>query len=110
MRTKQSQRYVDNKLALDNALVEKLKEVGAITSIADLNRQMGRNDTYFACMKNRGYSLHIGSLVFLAAKYSKELNDSACVRERAKLRAAITAINETVQAKCQIREQELFTP
>lgn len=108
MRTKHSQRYLDDKLALDNALVEKLKEIGVITSIADLNRQMGRNDTYFACMKNRGYSLHVGSLVFLAAKYSKDMATSACVRERAKLRAAIAAINETVQAKCQIREQELF--
>lgn len=82
--------------------------IGLVESLSDFSKQMGRNTTYFACMKNRGYSLHIGSLVFLAAKYSKDMNDSTCVRERAKLRAAITAINETVQAKCQIREQELF--
>jgi hypothetical protein len=108
MRTKHSRQYVNRKLALDEALVEKLKEIGVVASIADLNRQMGRNLTYFACMKNIGYSLHVGSLVFLAAKYSKDMTESTCVRERAKLRSAIAAINETIQAKCRIREQELL--
>jgi hypothetical protein len=109
MRTKHSRQCVDHKLALDEALVEELKDIGVVASIADLNRQMGRNHTYFECMKNRGYSLHIGGLVFLAAKYSKELHVSTCVRERAKLRSAIAAINEAIQAKCQIREQELLS-
>lgn len=108
MRTKHSREYVDHKLALDEALLDRLKEIGVIASIADLNRQMGRNHTYFACMRNRGYSLHIGSLVFLAAKYSSDLAASDCVRERAKLRSAVAAINETIQAKCKIREQELL--
>jgi hypothetical protein len=108
MRTKHSRQYTYRKLALDEQLLARLKDLGMVASIADLNRQMGRNETYYACMKNRGYSLHIGSLVFLAAKFSKEMTDSTCVRERAKLRAALVAINETIQAKCQIREQELL--
>lgn len=70
---------------------------------------MGKNDTYYACMRNRGYGIHLGSLVFLAAKLGHFMDTANSVRERAKLRAAITAINETIRAKCQLREQELLT-
>ena len=109
MRKKHSRQYTQQKLALDQQLLDTLKSLGVVASIADLNRQMSRQRTYFACMKNRGYSLHLGSLVFLAAKLANELNASSCVRTRATLRAAITAINETIQAKCQLREQELLS-
>ena len=108
MRTKHPQHYTQKKLALDRSLLNTLKSLGVVSTIADLNRQMGRNETYYACMKNRGYSLHIGSLVFLAAKFSNELHACNCVRTRAKLRSAIVAINETIQAKCEIRELELL--
>ena len=108
MRTKKTPTYSGRKIALDEELAEKLLALGIVGCLSDFSRQMGRNDTYFACMKNRGYSLHIGSLVFLASKLSSELNASKCVRTRATLRAAITAINETIQAKCEIREMELL--
>lgn len=107
MRTRHSRQYTDRKLALDEGLLVRLKELGIVASIADLNRQMGRNETYFACMRNRGYSIHLGSLVFLSLKFSNDMNASSCVRERAILRSAIAAINETIQAKCQIRELEM---
>lgn len=109
MRTRQTRQYIGRKIALDEELAEKLIALGLVESLSDLSRQMGRNTTYFACMKKRGYSLHLGSLVFLASKLSNDLNTSKCVRERATLRAAITAINETIRAKCHLREQELFS-
>jgi hypothetical protein len=109
MKTKHPTQSTVHKLALDQKLLQNLKEIGIVSNIADLNRQMGRNETYFACMRNRGYSLHIGSLVFLAAKYSSDLNASDCVRTRAKYRAAVTAINEIIQAKCELRQQELLS-
>jgi hypothetical protein len=100
---------VKHKLALDENLAVELMALGIIANVTDFSRQLGKNDTYYACMKNRGYSLHLGSLVFLASKLSNELNCSKCVRRRATLRAAITAINDTIQAKCQLREQELLS-
>ena len=108
MRTKQTRQYSGRKVALDEQLADKLIALGLVESLSELSRQMGRNTTYFACMKKRGYSLHIGSLVFLASKLSNELNASSCVRTRATLRSAVAAINETIQAKCEIREQELL--
>jgi len=100
---------VKHKLALDENLAAELMALGIVANVTDFSRQLGKNDTYYACMKNRGYSLHLGSLVFLASKLSSELNASKCVRRRATLRAAITAINETIQAKCELREQELMS-
>jgi hypothetical protein len=97
-----------DKLALDQQLFEALATLGIVSNITDLSRLMGKNDTYYACMRKRGYSLHLGSLVFLAAKLTNEMTACTCVRERARLRAAITAINETIQAKCTLREQELL--
>jgi len=82
--------------------------LGIIANVTDLSRQMGKNDTYYACMRNRGYGLHIGSLVFLAAKLSKQMQNENSLRERARIRAAVSAINETIQAKCRLREQELL--
>ena len=98
-----------NKLALDEQLVRELTAIGIVENVTDLSRKLGKNDSYYFCMKNRGYSIHLGSLVFLAAKLSNELNASSSVRERAKLRSALDAVNETIQAKCRLREQELLT-
>jgi hypothetical protein len=108
MRKKQTTRYTEEKLALDARLMATLAELGIVTSNSDLSAQMGRNTTYYACMRRRGYSLHLGSLVFYAAKLTDEMAGSTCVRERAQLRSAVTAINETIQAKCRLREQELL--
>lgn len=100
--------YTQYRLTLDQELAATLIEIGIVASVTDLSRQMGKNDTYYACMRNRGYSLHIGSLVFLAARLSHRIESEGSVRERARLRAAVSAINETIQAKCKIREQELL--
>jgi hypothetical protein len=60
-------------------------------------------------MRKRGYSLHVGSLVFLQTRLFHELNNSDDVRRRAKLRNAMSAVNEAVQEKCRLRELELFS-
>ena len=97
-----------HKLALDEQLVNELTAIGIVENVTDLSRQLGKNDSYYFCMKNRGYGLHLGSLVVLAAKLSNALSTSNSVRERAKLRSAIIAVNDTIQAKCRLREQELL--
>lgn len=109
MRTKDSRQFTKDKLALDTRLVENLKSLGLIESASELSKLMGKNETYYACMKRRGYGLHLGSLAFLATKLARRIDQSDCVRERAKLRIAISAVNETIQAKCSLREQELHS-
>lgn len=107
MRTKGPTTYTKHKLELDAKLFEKLKSLGLTSDFSDLSKLMGKNHTYFACMRTRGYGLHVGSLAFLASVLSQRLDNISCVRERAKLRMAVSAVNETIQAKCRIRELEL---
>ena len=107
MRTKSPTTYTKHKLELDEQLFNTLTNLGLVENITDFSRQMGRNESYYGCMRSRGYGLHVGSLVFLVAKLANDMDASSSVRERAKLRAGITAVNDTIQAKCRIRELEL---
>ena len=102
-------RITQQNLLLDEKLLSTLKTLGICTSKTGFSQLCGKNDSYFDCMKSRGYGIHLGSLVFLSAKLAGQMNDEDDVRERARLRSAVTAINETIQAKCQLREQELLS-
>jgi len=109
MRTKSPKTYTKAKLDIDAALVEQLKQIGIVTGITDLSRALGKNPTYFACMRKRGYSLHVGSLAFLQARLSRDMHEAHDVRLRARLRIAVSAINEAIQEKCKLRELELLS-
>jgi hypothetical protein len=97
----------DHRISLDERLLSTLKAIGIVTSKTGLSQLCGKNDSYFACMKKRGYGIHLGSLVFLSAKLSVQMNEEPDVRERAKLRSAVNAINEAIQQKCRLREMEI---
>lgn len=109
MRTRSPKTYTKAKLEVDTKLVEQLKQIGIVSGIADLSRACGKNPTYFACMRKRGYSLHVGSLAFLQARLSREMDDASDARKRARLRIAVSAINEAIQEKCKLRELELLS-
>ena len=97
------------KLDIDAKLIDDLKRLHLIDGAAQFSRACGKNPTYFACMRKRGYGLHIGSLAFLMARLSREIRETDDVRTRARLRTAMIAINEAIQAKCKLRELELFS-
>lgn len=99
---------IQQKLTLDDRLLATLSGLGIVSSKTGFSQLCGKNDSYYGCMKARGYGIHLGSLVFLSAKLSAQMNAEPDVRERARLRSAIQAINETIQAKCELREQELL--
>lgn len=101
--------FTTAKLQIDAKLVEDLKTLEIINGAADLSRACGKNPTYFACMRKRGYSLHVGSLAFLMARLSRQIAENDDVRIRARLRTAMVAINEAIQEKCKLREQELLS-
>ena len=97
----------EHRVSLDERLLSTLKAIGIVTSKTGLSQLCGKTDSYFACMKKRGYGIHLGSLVFLSAKLSVQMNEEPDVRERAKLRSAVKAINEAIQQKCRLREMEI---
>ena len=98
----------EQKISLDEHLFKTLRELGLVTSRAGFSQMCGKNDSYFDCMRSRGYGVHLGTLVFLVAKISNMMEDEPDVRERARLRSAVAAINEAIHVKCKLREQELM--
>lgn len=98
----------DFNLKLDKQLADELKSIGFIRADQDLSIWCGKERSYVSSMRSRGYGLHIGSLVLMAARIADKLNTSPDVRERARLRSALTIVNDTIQHKCRIREQELM--
>ena len=97
------------KLILDERLLETLKKLGLVSSKTGFSQLCGKNDSYFDCMRSRGYGIHIGSLVLISARLADRLNSEQDVRERAKLRSALEAVHETIQEKCRLRELELLS-
>ena len=95
------------KLDVDQRLADELRRCGVYSTLAGLSRALGQNPTYYVCMRKRGYGLHIGSLTFFQARLNRSLDDEPDVRERARLRSAIAAIETAVQEKCMLRELEL---
>lgn len=96
-------------LNLDKTLADELKSIGFIRAEQDLSMWCGKERSYFSSMRCRGYGLHIGSLTLMAARIADRINNTNDVRERARLRMALNIVNNIVQEKCRLREQELMT-
>jgi hypothetical protein len=96
------------KLELDRRLYTELKQLGVITTKADISRMCGKNDSYYACMHNKGYGIQLGSLAFLAARLKKRIqaeNDSSKITN---ITQGIQFINKTIAEKIKLKEYELM--
>ena len=95
------------KLELDRQLFNELKSLGVVKTQSELGKLCGKNTSYVACMRNKGFGVQIGSLTFLASRFAnlaeKENDGERCI----KLRLAIQAIKQTIDEKCRLREIEL---
>ena len=95
------------KLELDRQLFNELKSLGVVKTQSELGKLCGKNTSYVACMRNKGFGVQIGSLTFLVSRFAnlaeKENDGERCV----KLRLAIQAIKQTIDEKCRLREIEL---
>ena len=95
-------------MMLDNRLAQELKAIGFICAEQDLSKWCGKERSYFSSMRSRGYGLHIGSLTLMATRIAVRMSATDDVRERARLRSALTIVNAIIQEKCRLREQELM--
>ena len=95
------------KLELDRQLFNELKALGFIKTQSELGKLCGKNSTYYACMRNKGFGVQIGSLTFLAARFSKMAADERDGERCVKLNQALNVIKQTIDEKCRLREMEL---
>jgi hypothetical protein len=94
-------------LELDRQLLETLFELDIIQSQSELGRLCGKTESYYTCMRYKGFGLKIGSLTFLINKLSRmaevESDNVKCVNYT----LAIKEINYAINEKCKLKELEL---
>ena len=96
-------------LELDRQLLETLLDLGVIESQSQLGRLCGKTESYYTCMRYKGFGLKIGSLTFLSNRLERlsaaEPDGIKCVNYR----MAIEQIGRTIHEKCRLRELELIS-
>ena len=96
-------------LELDRQLLETLFELEIIQSQSELGRMCGKTDSYYTCMRYKGFGLKIGSLTFLISRLNKKMATETDVFRSINYRMAIEHIGRTIDEKCRLRELELIT-
>ena len=96
------------KLELDRRLYSELKQLGVIATKADISRLCGKNDSYYACMHNKGYGIQLGSLTFLAARLHKLRLAEQDSTKIINITQGIQVINKTIAEKIRLKEYELM--
>jgi hypothetical protein len=94
-------------LELDRRLLNELMSLGVVQTQSELGKLCGKNASYYACMRHKGFGMKIGSLTFLAARFSKMVADENDGERCIKLRLALQVIKQTIDEKCRLREIEL---
>ena len=100
--------YAKARLAVDEKVLHDLMSLGIVGGPTSLSKALGKNSTYWACMRNREYGLNVGSLVLLQTRLAKMLDETDAIRERARYRAALEVVKEAIHEKCRLREIELL--
>ena len=96
-------------LELDRHLFETLLELGIVQSQSELGRMCGKTESYYTCMRYKGFGLKIGSLTFMCNRLSRmaaaEPDGLKCINYR----MAIEEIRRTIDEKCKLQELKLIT-
>lgn len=100
--------YAKARLAVDEKVLRELMSLGIVGGPTSLSKALGKNTTYWACMRNREYGLNVGSLVLLQTRMAKMLDEASEIRDRARYRAALDVIKGAIIEKCRLREIELL--
>lgn len=108
MKNKHHSIYAKARLAVDEKVLRELTSLGIVGGPTSLGRALGKNTTYWACMRNRKYGLNVGSLVLLQTRLAKMLDEASEIRDRARYRAALDVVKDAVHEKCRLREIELL--
>ena len=96
------------KLELDRRLLIELQQLGVVTTKAHISRLCGKRDSYYACMQHKGYGIQLGSLTFLAARLSKQMQNECDTNKITNITQGIQAINKTIAEKIRLKEYELM--
>ena len=94
-------------IEIDDALLNDLKRLGIVETQYDLSRLCGKNNSYFSCMRAKGFGLKVGSLTFMSMRLRKRLDEIKDARVSAVLTHADRLVQRAIEEKCRLRELEL---
>lgn len=94
-------------LELDRHLFETLLELGIVQNQSQLGRMCGKTESYYTCMRYKGFGLKIGSLTFMRHKLSHSANMEPDGIKCIHYRMAIEAIDRTIFEKCKLLELQV---
>ncbi|MEI6791456.1 MAG: hypothetical protein WCK42_09780 [Myxococcaceae bacterium] len=104
---KETNLFILTKLELDRRLYNELKCLGVVQSQSELGKLCGKKESYFACMRNRGFGLQLGSLAFLANRLESQVEKEHNAERAFKIRQAVSLVRQTLNERCRLREIEL---
>jgi len=100
--------FILKKLELDRRLYTELKQLGVISTKVDISRMCGKNDSYYACMLNKGYGIQLGSLTFFAERLKRKMQTEIDDEKISNIKQGIQIINKTISEKIRLKEYELM--
>ena len=94
-------------LELDRQLFETLLDLDIIQNQSQLGRMCGKTESYYTCMRYKGFGLKIGSLAFLNNRLERMSSSETDGFKCASYQIAIKEIKRTIDEKCKLKELEL---
>lgn len=100
----------EDNLRVDQRLFAELKKLGIIETQYDLSRLCGKNRSYYATMRAKGFGLKLGSLAFLSSRLRKRSNEISDPTVSMVLHHADRVVCDAMEEKCRLRELEIRYP
>ena len=107
MRNQSNPHTTKHNIDIDDALLNDLKRLGIVETQYDLSRLCGKNNSYYSCMRAKGYGLKVGSLTFMSIRLRKRMDEIKDARVSAVLTHADRLVQRAIEEKCRLRELEL---
>jgi hypothetical protein len=98
----------ETNLKLDQELLNELKRLGVVQHQYGLSRLCGMGRSYYSCMRTKRLGLKLGSLTFLSIRLGSWIEVCQNPRVAAVLGHAQRLVQNTIEAKCRLREQGLW--
>ena len=95
-------------LRLDKELLHELIQLGVVQHQYDLSRLCGKGQSYYSSMRTKRTGLKLGSLTFLWVRLGSQLKVCQDPKVVIVLKHAQCLVKQTLEAKCQLREQGLW--
>lgn len=95
-------------LKMDQDLLQDLIRLGVVRHQYDFSRLCGKGRSYYSCMRTKRHGLNLVGLTVLSVRLGSRIEACQDSKVVAVLRHAQRLVENTIEAKCRLREQGLW--